>query len=83
MYVKLTDGAVTRFYNLADPKQRSIYNELIDHNTGFNVVVGNDGKVKEFSEAQVQEVIETTRAAANKKRLKETVNPYRQVKDDE
>ena len=83
MYAKLTDGAVTRFYNLDDPKQRSIYKELVNNNTGFNVVVGNDGKVKEFSEAQVQEVIETTRAAANKRQRKETITPNRQVKDDE
>lgn len=83
MYAKLTDGAVTRFYNLADPNQRSIYNELVDNNTGFNVVVDDNGKVKEFSEAQVQTAIESTRAAANKKRFKETVNPNRQVKDDE
>lgn len=84
MYAKVTDGGVTRFFDLNNPRSRRVYKELITHNTGFNVVVGDDNLTpKEFTEEQVKETIEAARAAAKVGKPKQTVSSSRAVKDED
>lgn len=83
MYAKITDGAVTRLYNLNNPKSKHQYNELINNNTGYNVVVDQTGAVKEFTEEQVKTLIDTVQTAAKKKPKKEAAPSNKQVLDEE
>lgn len=68
MYVKVTDGAVIRLLNMDSPAQRNIYNELLNNNTGYEVVVDEAGKPKEFTEESVKDSIEKALAANNKRK---------------
>lgn len=83
MYAKVTDGAVTRFYDLNSRSSKARYNELINNNTGYNVVVDQTGAVKEFTEEQVKTAIDAAQTAANKKPKKEAAPSNKQVFDEE
>lgn len=82
-FVKVTDGAVTRFYDLNNPRSKAVYKELMNHNTGYNCVVLPDGTTKEFTEEQVKEQINKTRIATGKTARKEIVDSNRGVQDEE
>lgn len=82
-YVKVTDGAVTRFFDLDNPVSRRNYKELINNNTGYSVVVDNTGHPKEFTETAVKETLDKAREASNKKRTKNVIAPNRSVADEE
>lgn len=82
-YVKVTDGAVIRFYNTSNRASNARYNELINNNTGYNVVVDEANHPKEFTEEQVKTTIEAAQTAANKKPRKATVANNRAVKDED
>lgn len=82
-YVKVTDGAVTRFFDLDNPVSRRNYKELINNNTGYSVVVDNTGHPKEFTETTVKETLDKAREASNKKRTKNVIAPNRSVADEE
>lgn len=81
--VKVTDGAITRFFDLNNPHSRRQYNELMNNNTGYCTVVSANGQPKEFTEQQVREQIEAARKTSNKKERKATLSPQRAVLDDE
>lgn len=83
-FVKVTDGAVTRFYDLENPKSAAVYKELVhvNHNTGYNVVVDNTGKPKEFTEAEVKEQIAATRKASAKPQKTVSIPAGRTVVED-
>lgn len=68
MYVKVTDGAVIRLLNMDSPAQRGIYNELLNNNTGYEVVVDESGNPKEFTEDSVKDSLEKALAANNKRK---------------
>lgn len=83
-YVKATDGAVTRVFNLDNPKSRKIFKELINNNTGFNVVVENGTiQPKEFTEAEIKELIDAARTAAKVAKPKLAAPANRLVADEE
>lgn len=82
-YVKVTDGAVTRFYNEDNPASRALYKELINNNTGYNTVVEPDGHPKEFTETQVKEVIQKARRSCSKLEKKTVIASNRAVLDEE
>lgn len=82
-YVKVTDGAVTRFYNLDNPASKRMYKELINNNTGYCVVVDDAGHPKEFSENTVKDTFDKARTAAGKKATKNVVAANRSVPDEE
>ena len=82
-YVKVTDGAVTRFFDLDNPVSRRNYKELINNNTGYSVVVDDTGHPKEFTETKVKETLDKAREASNKKRTKNVIAPNRSVADEE
>lgn len=84
MYAKVTDGAVTRFFDLNNPRSRKVYNELIQNDTGFNVVVEEgSNEPKQFTEAQVKDTIEKARAAAHVAKQKNPVSSNRAVQDED
>ena len=83
-YAKLTDGVVTRFFDLNNPRSKHQYNELKNNNTGYNEVIDrHTGQTKEFTEQQVKDQIDAARAASKKKERKTTVNLNRAVYDDD
>ena len=82
-YVKVTDGAGIRFFNLDDPISRRSYNELINNNTGYSVVVDDAGHPKEFTENSVKETLDKAREASGKKQTKNVITPNRSVADEE
>lgn len=82
MLVKVTDGAVIRFFDLNNPRSRSIYNELVRNNTGYSTVV-EDGKPKEFTEEEVKNTLEKARKASGKGKAKTVVDANRAVEDEE
>lgn len=82
-YVKVTDGAVTRFFDLDNPVSRRNYKELINNNTGYSVVVDNTGHPKEFTETAVKETLDKAREASKKKQTKTVIAPNRSVADEE
>ena len=81
--VKVTDGAITRFFDINNPHSKRLYNELMNNNTGYNTVVDKTGQVKEFTEQQVREQIEAARQASKKKERKATISAQRAVLDDD
>lgn len=81
--VKVTDGAITRFFDTNNPHSRRLYNELMNNNTGYNTVVDKTGQVKEFTEQQVREQIEAARQASKQKERKATISAQRAVLDDD
>lgn len=82
-YAKVTDGAVTRFFDLNNPVSRGIYNELINNNTGYNVVVDQTGNTpKEFSETEVKQQINAARAASAKPVRRNSVPSNKTVADE-
>lgn len=84
MYAKVTNGAVIKYYDLNDPKSRSIYNELIQNDTGFNVVVEEgSNEPKPFTEEQVKGTIEEALAASHVAKRKNPVSSNRAVKDED
>lgn len=83
MYVKVTDGAVTRFFNLNDRRSHAIYKELVENRTGYKPVIESTGAVKEFTEEQVKSTIDKAQTAANKKPRKTTVATGDGVLDEE
>ena len=82
-YVKVTDGAVTRFFDLDHPVSRKNYKELINNNTGYSVVVDEAGHPKEFTESSVKETLDKAREASGKKQTKNVIAPNRSVADEE
>lgn len=80
--VKVTDGAVDRYFDLSNPKSKRTYNELTKNNTGYNTVVTRDGTAKEFTEQQVRDTIEDARQASKKKERKAVVSASRAVVED-
>lgn len=82
-YVKVTNGAGIRFFNLDDPISRRNYKELINNNTGYSVVVDNTGHPKEFTEGFVKETFDKAREASGKKQTKNVIAPNRSVADEE
>lgn len=82
-YVKVTDGAVTRFFDLDNPVSRRNYKELINNNTGYSVVVDDTGHPKEFTETKVKETLDKAREASGKKRTKNVIAPNRSTADEE
>lgn len=69
-YKAITDGAVTRFYDQSNPKSRSIFKELINNRTGYDVVADEQGYEREFTEDQVKNIIEKVEASNVKTALK-------------
>lgn len=69
-YKAVTDGAVTRFYDQSNPKSRSIFNELINERTGYDVIADNSGYEREFTEAQVKTIIAKVEASNAKAKPK-------------
>lgn len=69
-YKAVTDGAVTRFYDQSNPKSRSIFKELLNNNTGYDVIADNSGYEREFTEAQVKNIIEKVEASNTKAKPK-------------
>lgn len=82
-YAKVTDGSTTRFYDLNNPRSKAVYKELMNHNTGYNTVIVEDGSTKEFSEAQVKEQIAKARKASGRTARKEIVDTNKSVLDEE
>lgn len=82
MLVKVTDGAVIRFFDLNNPRSRSIYKELINNNTGYRTVV-DGGQPKEFTEEEVKDTLEKARKASGKGKTKTVVDANRAVEDEE
>mgnify|MGYP003293618481 CR=1 FL=1 len=69
-YKAVTDGAVTRFYDQSNPKSRSIFKELINEKTGYDVIADEQGYEREFTEDQVKNIIEKVEASNVKPTLK-------------
>lgn len=82
-YVKATNGAGIRFFDLDDPVSRTTFNELINNNTGYSVVVDDAGHPKEFTETTVKETLDKAREASGKKQTKNVIAPNRSVADEE
>ena len=69
-YKAVTDNAVFRFYNQSNPKSRSITKELLNNNTGYNVIVDNNGFERELSEPTVKSTIVTAELLNDKAKPK-------------
>lgn len=72
-YKAVTDGAVTRFYDMENKKSRQICKELINEKTGYVVILDQTGKEKEFTETQVKNIIENVAASSNVNKIKTTL----------
>lgn len=76
-YKAVTDGAVTRFYDQSNPKSRSIFKELLNNNTGYDVIVDNQGYEREFTEPQVKDIIEKVEASTKARKPKAAASTNR------
>ena len=69
-YKGLTDGAVFKFYDQSNPKSRSISKELLNNNTGYDVIADNSGYEREFTQTEfntIKEKVEASNAKAKPK----------------
>lgn len=81
-YRVVTDGGVTRMFDIDNPASKTVYEDLIEHNTGFDVAVDDNGYEKNYTQEEITNFITANKTLANIKDPKVLPSRGRTVKVD-